>query len=90
MLEPILLNTLKMSSSLQSKDFDFLVAIGLIKSLKLIIIHYRSEDDEYYKVHEKVFIICNTNNIEVLKVRQWKVCRKSDNIQVQSYKYSKL
>jgi len=38
------------SSSLQSKELNFLTAVGLI-SLKQIITRYRSEDGEYEKIY---------------------------------------
>lgn len=47
MLEPIFSVILKFSTNLESGELDLLTAVNLIKSLKLTISQYRSDDEEY-------------------------------------------
>lgn len=78
MLEPIFSVILKVSTNLQSGELDLLTAVNLIKSLKLTISQYRSDDEEYDKIYNNVIKMCNENNIDIPVVKKRKISKKVD------------
>lgn len=78
MLEPIFSVILKVSTNLQSKELDLLTAVNLIKSLKLTICQYRSDDEKYEKIYYNVIKMCDENNIDIPNVKKRKISKKVD------------
>lgn len=78
MLEFISSVILKVSTNLQSGELDLLTAVNLIKSLKLTISQYRSDDDEYEKIYNNVIKMCDENNIDIPVVKKRKISKKVD------------
>jgi len=61
MLKPIFSVILKVITNLQSGELDLVTAVDSIKSLKLTISQYWSDDEEYEKIYN------NENNIPDVK-----------------------
>jgi len=63
MLKPIFSVILKVITNLQSGELDLVTAVDSIKSLKLTISQYWSDDEEYEKIYN------NENNIDIPDVK---------------------
>jgi hypothetical protein len=65
------------SASLQSPNIDLLTAVQLIDGLKNSLTQFRSDDNYFTSLYNKVLEVCNKHNIEIPSVKKRKISKKN-------------
>lgn len=78
MLEPILCSILKVSTYLQKSDINLLTAVQLTESLKRTLETMRNSESNFDNIYQKVFKLCEDNQIIIPPVKKRKVSSKVD------------
>jgi len=75
-LKPIMVQIRIVSASLQSPNLDLLTAVQLINGLKNALTKFRSDDNYFTSLYNKVLEVCNEHNIEIPSVKKRKISKK--------------